>query len=85
MSKAHSKIKIKKKNTLRAKRNGLLVRRSKKSAIERAIEYGIDVTLLEQNLKLSPTEKVLRAQAALESVVAMQSEVKTFRAKQKQA
>ncbi len=85
MSKAHSKIKIKKKNTLRAKRNGLLVRRSKKSAIERAIEYGIDTTLLEQNLKLTHTERLRRAQAALDSVVAMQAEVKTFRAKQRRA
>ncbi len=85
MSKTHSNIKTKKKDTLHAKRDSKPTSRRKKTAIERAIEYGIDVTLLEQNLKLSPTEKVLRAQAALESVVAMQSEVKTFRAKQKQA
>ncbi len=85
MSKAHSKIKIKKKNTLRAKNGNEPSRRKKKSAVDRALEYGVDITLLQQNLKISPTERVLRAQAALDSVVAMQAEVKTFRAKQKQA
>lgn len=33
-------------------------RRTRKSAVERAIEFGIDITLLEQNLKLTPTERI---------------------------
>ncbi len=34
-----------------------------KSAIERAIEYGIDITLLEANLRLTPTERVRKGEA----------------------
>jgi hypothetical protein len=34
-----------------------------KSAIERAIEYGIDITLLEASLRLTPTERVRKGEA----------------------
>ena len=33
------------------------------SAIERAIAFGIDVTLLEASLRLTPTERVRRGEA----------------------
>ncbi len=52
------------------------------SAVERAIAFGIDVTLLIENLRLTPTERVLRGQAMLESVVALQAEVKAWRSRQ---
>ena len=52
---------------------------SEKSAVERAIEFGIDVTLLIENLRLTPTERVMRAQQALNSVLAFQAEVKRSR------
>ncbi len=50
-----------------------------KSAVERAIEFGIDVTLLIENLRLTPTERVIRAQQALNSVISFQAEVKKSR------
>lgn len=34
-----------------------------RSAIQRAIEYGIDITLLEANLRLTPTERVRKGEA----------------------
>lgn len=55
------------------------------SAVERAIEFGIDITLLIENLRLTPTERVRRAQQMLDSVVALQAEVKVWREWQAQA
>ncbi len=55
------------------------------SAVERAIAFGIDVTLLIENLRLTPTERVLRGQAMLDSVVALQAEVKAWRSRQEQS
>ncbi len=55
------------------------------SAVERAIEFGIDVTLLIENLRLTPTERVLRGQAMLDSVVALQAEVKAWRSRQERS
>ena len=52
------------------------------SAVERAIAFGIDITLLIENLRYSPTERVQRAQAMLDSVVALQAEVKAWRERQ---
>jgi hypothetical protein len=49
------------------------------TAVERAIEFGIDITLLLENLKLTPTERIRRHQRALESVVAFQEEARRFR------
>ncbi len=50
-------------------------------AIQHAIEYGVDITLLKENLKLTPTERLKRAQYALESLLAFTSQVNAFRAK----
>ena len=52
------------------------------SAVERAIAFGVDITLLIENLRLTPTERVLRGQAMLDSVVALQAEVKAWRSRQ---
>ena len=52
------------------------------SAVERAITFGIDVTLLIENLRLTPTERVLRGQAMLDSVVALQAEINAWRSRQ---
>ena len=38
------------------------------SAIKRAEEYGIDLTLLVENLRRTPTERLRRHQAMLEFV-----------------
>ncbi len=40
------------------------------SAVERAIAFGIDVTLLIENLRLTPTERVKRGQQRLDDIVA---------------
>jgi hypothetical protein len=56
---------------------------SSDTAVARAIEHGIDITLLLRNLRLSPTERVQQAQAALDSVTALQLEVKRWREGQK--
>jgi hypothetical protein len=52
------------------------------SAVERAIAFGVDITLLIENLRLTPTERVQRAQQMLDSVVALQAEVKAWRERQ---
>ncbi|MEP7200579.1 MAG: hypothetical protein ABI874_12230 [Chloroflexota bacterium] len=52
--------------------------------ITRAMEYGVDITLLTSNLRLTPTERIHRAQRALDSVVAFQTEVRAWRQRQKQ-
>jgi hypothetical protein len=52
------------------------------SAVERAIAFGVDITLLIENLRLTPTERVQRAQQMLDSVVALQAEAKTWRERQ---
>jgi hypothetical protein len=49
------------------------------TAVERVIEFGVDTTLLLENLKRTPTERIRRHQRALESVVAFQEEVRRFR------
>lgn len=36
-----------------------------KSAIEQAREYGIDISLLEENLKKTPTERLLHLQETM--------------------
>mgnify|MGYP001562335180 CR=1 FL=1 len=52
------------------------------SAVERAIAFGVDITLLVENLRLTPTDRVQRLQQMLNSVVAFQAEVKAWRQKQ---
>lgn len=54
------------------------------SAVERAIEFGIDVSLLIANLRLTPTERIQRAQRFLESVIALQAEARVWRERQEQ-
>ncbi len=51
-----------------------------KSAVERAIEFGIDISLLIENLKLTPTERLMKAQQVLDSLVSFQQEVAKARA-----
>ncbi len=41
-------------------------------AIQRAIEYGVDITLLEENLKRTPAERIEH----LESVIAFLEEIR---------
>ncbi len=78
-----TKYKIQKKQkTLRAKEKRGNTRRRKKTAIERAIEFGVDITLLQQNLKLTPTERLQQAQAFLNTVADIREQVKAFRSKQ---
>jgi len=48
-------------------------------AVQRAIEFGVDVTLLLENLKHSPTERVRRAQQSLESALALADEATASR------
>jgi hypothetical protein len=38
------------------------------SAVERAIAFGIDITLLIENLKLTPTERVRRAEEKVKAI-----------------
>jgi hypothetical protein len=49
--------------------------------LRRAAEYGIDLTLLVENLRGSPTERVRGAQRSLDSVLAFQAEVAAWRRK----
>ncbi len=51
-----------------------------KTAVERAIEFGIDISLLIENLKLTPTERLRKAQQVLDSLVSFQQEVAKSRA-----
>ena len=44
-------------------------------AVQRAVDFGVDVTLLLEDLKYSPTERVRRAQRSLESTLALTGEV----------
>jgi hypothetical protein len=48
-------------------------------ALRRAVEFGVDLTLLVENLRHSPTERVRRAQRSLDSVLALQAEVAAWR------
>lgn len=44
------------------------------SAIHRAVEFGIDLTLNIENLKLTPTERLRRAEQICKSMVRFQQE-----------
>ena len=48
-------------------------------AVQRALEFGVDITLLLENLKYSPTERVRRAEQALKSVLALAAEAVAWR------
>jgi hypothetical protein len=53
------------------------------SAVERAMAFGVDVTLLIENLRYSPTERLRRGEQVLASVVAFKEEVQRARQRQK--
>ena len=55
------------------------------SAVERAIEFGIDISLLIENLKLTPTERLQKLQQVLDSLESFRQEVAKARAAQKDA
>ena len=44
------------------------IKRKRKTAIQKAIDFGIDVTLLYERAKLTPTERVERHEQMLEFV-----------------
>jgi hypothetical protein len=48
-------------------------------AVERAAAYGVDTTLLIENLRQPPTERLRRGEQALQSVVAFQEEARRAR------
>jgi hypothetical protein len=50
--------------------------RDPSSAVERAEAYGLDLTLLVENLRRSPTDRLRWAERALHSVVAFQEEAR---------
>jgi len=56
-----------------------------KSAVGRAIEFGIDISLLIENLKLTPTERLMKLQQVLNSLESFRQEVAKARAAQKDA
>lgn len=49
--------------------------------IERAIWYGIDLTQLRENLRLTPTERLEKHQRALEAVEALRKAGREHRAR----
>lgn len=53
------------------RRRGRPARRRARSAVERARDYGLDITLLQSSLRLSPAERLLRLNAAREFVRAL--------------
>jgi hypothetical protein len=52
------------------------------SKLAEAKEYGIDLTLLVENLRLTPTERARKANAGAQSLRAMRSAVTKHRAEQ---
>jgi len=59
-----------------------LERTADDDAIRRAQEYGVDISLLVENRKLTPTERIQKARLVIESILALQSQVRKFRLKQ---
>ncbi|MBI3763328.1 MAG: hypothetical protein HY260_15890, partial [Chloroflexi bacterium] len=53
------------------------------SAVERAIAFGVDITLLIENLGLTPTERLRRGERILKSLVAFKAEVERARGLQR--
>ena len=53
--------------------------RNPSDAVERAEAYGLDLTLLVENLRRTPTERLRWAERALHSVAAFQQEVRRAR------
>ena len=55
------------------------------SAVARAIAFGVDITLLIENLRLTPTERLRRGEEFLRSVIAFKEEVQRARQRQDKA
>jgi len=55
------------------------------SAVARAIAFGVDITLLIENLRLTPTERLRRGEEFLKSVIAFKEEVQRARQRQDKA
>ena len=51
------------------------------SAIQRAEAYGIDISLIDENLRLTPTEKIRQNDIALNQAQALQTALHQTRAK----
>ena len=49
------------------------------TAVGRARAFGIDITLLVENLRLTPEERLARVQAAARSLAALQAEAQKSR------
>jgi hypothetical protein len=56
---------------------------SDKDAIARAEAFGVDISLLKSNLRLTPTERVLRLQRLLDSIHAIQVEARAWRERER--
>lgn len=54
------------------------------AALRQAEEFGVDLSLLRSNLRLTPTERVQRAQAMLDSIMALKAEAQKWRIRKKQ-
>jgi len=54
-----------------------------KTAVERAVEFGIDISLLIENLKLTPTERLRKSQRALEAILTLREEAARARSRLK--
>lgn len=50
-------------------RDDVATEASAKTAVERAEEFGVDISLLVSNLQLTPTERVIRMERALRSML----------------
>ena len=51
------------------------------TAVQRAEAYGIDVSLIDENLRLTPTEKIRQNDIALNQATALQAALHQTRAK----
>ncbi len=52
-------------SAMRKQKNRTTGALGQKDGIQAAIDYGIDVSMLEENIKLSPAERIRRHQIAL--------------------
>ena len=51
------------------------------TAVQRAEAYGIDISLIDENLRLTPTEKIRQTDIALNQAEALQTALHQTRAK----
>jgi hypothetical protein len=52
-------------------------------ALREAAAFGVDLTLLVENLRRSPTDRIRRAQRALDSILALRSEAEAWRSRKR--